>query len=329
MKIVFIFPREKPYDSQSVRKLPSGGTEKAVIFLGEAFQRLGHEVEWITTQQQLIEAEGTTPDMVITQEAELLQLFPKSKRVWWTHHFSDQPVIQRGAAYGRAFSDKVVTLSQCQQDDFKANLRMDSVKIGHGIWLEEIKQYRLAARLDSPSRDIRDPYRLIYASTPFRGLERIPELFREIRKMEPRATIAICSSMGTYGQHEQDAQYQKLFDELATIDGVELMGALNQAQLYEQYAMASIFFYPCTWPETYCLAMDEAIAHGCKPLTSNLGALRERGACKVYDSEWVTACEIIFGKHGETEMPYPYWKNEFEPKDWLDVAKQWEAQVLS
>jgi len=325
MKILFIFPREKPYDSHSVRKLPSGGTEKAVIFLGEAFQRLGHEVEWITTQQQLIEAEGTEPDAVITQEAELLQLFPNSKRVWWTHHFSDQPIIQRGAAYGRAFADKVVTLSQCQQDDFKVNLRIDSVKIGHGIWPSE-----LAIGWQ------KDPYRLIYTSTPFRGLERIPDLFPEIRKMEPRATIAICSSMGTYGHPEQDAQYQKLFDELATIDGVELLGALNQEQLYEQYAKASIFFYPCTWPETYCLAMDEAIAHYCTTITTKLGALPERQFGVAYPLDLMSNAAIccMWGTTGKLKMPD--WE-EFnhrafegqEPQDWLDVAKQWERKVLS
>lgn len=317
MKICFIFPREKPYDSLSVRELPSGGTEKAVIFLGEAFQKLGYEVEWLTTQQELLEAEGSEPDIVITQEAELLQLFPRSRKVWWTHHFSDQPIIQRSAAYGRAFADVIVTLSQCQQDDFKRNMRLDSVKIGHGVWLDEVQ------------RCYKDPYRLIYASTPFRGLELIPDLFRKIKAAEPRATIAICSSMGTYGHPEQDQQYQKLFDELSTIDGVELLGALNQKQLYLQYAKASIFFYPCTWPETYCLAMDEAIAHGCKPLTSNLGALRERGACKIYDSEWVTACEIIFGKLENEYYPYPYFNKEYVPQDWMTIAKQWEREVFT
>jgi hypothetical protein len=236
MRILFIFPRPKTYDSNTVRDFPSGGTEKTVIFLGEAFQKLGHEVQWVTTPEQLndfINFRQYEPDVVITQVAEVLQYFPHSKRVWWTHHFSDQPIIQQNAVYGRCYADQVVTLSQCHQQDFEKNLRIPSTTIGHGIWLDEV-----CRGLE------KDPYRLIYASTPFRGLGKVPTLFRAIKEREPRATISICSSMATYGEPEKDKEYQAIFDELRSIDGVELKGSLNQAELYGEFARASIFFYP-------------------------------------------------------------------------------------
>jgi len=218
MKILFIFPRPTTYDSVSVRELPSGGTEKAVIFLGEAFKKLGHEVSHITTIPELEALVSSTDrdyDAVITQEAEFLQLFPATtKKVFWSHHFADQPITRRAAPYARCFADKIVSLSSCHASDLLTSLRLDSVTIGHGVWLEEVKQYRLAAQLDSEARDIRDPYRLIYASAPFRGLERIPALFKRVQDAEPRATIAICSSMATYGadQAPEDAKYRALFD---------------------------------------------------------------------------------------------------------------------
>lgn len=316
MRVLFIFPRPNPYDSRTVRELPSGGTEKAVIFLGEALQQLGHEVEWITTPEQLGQGPQQPPEVVITQVAELFLNFPTAKKVWWTHHFSDQPVIQANAGYGRALADKVVTLSQCHAKDFRDNLRMDSVTIGHGIWPEEIAQFWGGGRKDS--------YRLIYASTPFRGLARIPELFREIKTHEPRATIAICSSMGTYGEPGKDAEYQAIFDELATIEGVELLGALNQQALYEQYARASVFFYPCTWPETYCMALDEAIAHGCVPVTTNLGALPERNmfASGLEEDMRVQPLALMDGYRRPTHS----W---ITPVLWTQIAQQWETHVLN
>lgn len=306
MKILFIFPREKHYDSKTVREQPCGGTEKATIFLGEAFQRLGHKVEWITTIEQTRQPVAT-PDVVITQEAIWLEHFPTAKKVWLCHHFSDQPIIQRNAAYGRCFADAVITLSACQQRDFKNSLRIESLVIGHGLWLDEINR-----------SGIKDPYRLIYASTPFRGLERIPELFGRIKEAEPRASIAIASSMGTYGTPEKDKEYEQLFDELRSIDGVELFGSLNQKQLYKEFARASIFFYPCIWPETYCMAMDEAIAHDCRLYVPDIGALPERLERDVKLPFWNIQYERVMA---------PVFKGR-QPKDWLDVAKQWEAEVL-
>lgn len=312
MKILLIHHHHRHYDSKIVRDEPSGGTEKAFIFLGEAFQKLGHEVKWITTTEQPIETGWA--DVVITQEALLLQHFPDSvKRIWWVHHFTDQPVIKLNSGYGRAFADKIVTLSISQQKDFRDNLKLDSVLIGHGVWLDEVVKGE------------KDPYRLIYASTPFRGLERIPELFRAIKQREPRASIAICSSMGTYGKREEDSLYLDLFNELESIDGVELKGALNQHQLYVEMAKASVFFYPCIWPETYCMVMDEAMAHGCLPVVSDLGALRERVSYGWEDTGILDNVLDIF-KLGVKEIKSHIWVKT--PIDWLEVGRQWEEEVL-
>lgn len=312
MRIVFVFPREQAYNSQSVRQKACGGTEKAVIYLGEALAELGHEIEWVTTLDQL-EQPIAAPDAVITQEAELLQRFPHTKKIWWLHHFADQPVIQRNSGYGRVFADKIVTLSQCQADEFRQALRLDSVTIGHGVWVDE---------LYTPAKD---PYRLIYASTPFRGLERIPAIFSAIKAKEPRATIAIASSMGTYGLHEQDAKYKPLFDRLAAMDGVEMLGALNQEQLYSEYSKSSVFLYPCTWRETYCLALDEAVAHSCIPVTSGLAALAERFQylmpAPTSDEHFASR---VLGVFSEPDAFRPSDK----PMNWTDIALRWEREVL-
>jgi glycosyltransferase involved in cell wall biosynthesis len=326
MRILFLYPRDTAYNSKTVREQPSGGTEKAVIFLGEALKKLGHEVYWATNPQAVAAWRGAgsevdiRPDVVIAQEAEYFEDFPLSRKVWWVHHFSDQPVIMRGAAFARAFADKIVTLSRCQQHDFSSKLRLNTVAIGHGVWLDEL--------CNAPSAPSKDPYRLIYASAPFRGLERVPALFRQIRQHEPRATIAICSSMATYGDTEahRDAEFKAVFDELATIEGVDLLGSLNQQALYREYARASIFFYPCTWPETYCLALDEAIAHGCVPVVSDIGALGERiGTGLIFSN---IDANFPFAVINWVSGYFPYPRHGDYPRDWMDVARQWEREVL-
>jgi glycosyltransferase involved in cell wall biosynthesis len=306
LKILFIFPRPTHYDSRTVRELPSGGTEKAVIFLGEALTKLGHEVVTATTPGQ--EMPGNV-DVVITQHAEFFQHYPDAKKIWWTHHFSDQPIIKEQACWARAYADTIVTLSQCHKQDFFSSVSLDSVVLPHGVWWEEIC-----------TTVAREDFRLIYDSTPFRGLERIPGLFAEIKEREPGATIAIASSMRTYGDETGDEQYKGLFDELAAMDGVELLGSLNQEQLYREYARASVFFYPCTWPETYCLALDEAIAHGCIPLVTKLGALPERANWSNFPDDFSPP---FAWKRDDSEDFKPH--EGIKPKGWIDVAKEWEA----
>lgn len=311
--ILLVHPRPEPFSAKTVREGASGGTERAFIFLAEAFERLGHEVTIATTTEQA-EAFCTQRtklyDVAIMQTAVLFELLPKqTKKIWWSHHFTDQTVSQLNAPYARIYADSIVTLSQCHHDDIKETHKLESMVIPHGFNWEE-KQ-----------TDVKDPYRLVYASAPFRGLEKIPEHFRCIKEAEPRATISICSSHAMYGTPEEDSKYQALFDELEVMDGVELKGSLNQTELYQEYAKASIFFYPCIWPETYCMAMDEAIAHGCWPVVSGLGALRERVAACVDEVSCISATvqymELI--SSGITDDCI-----SDKPKPWDEVAQQWE-----
>ncbi len=311
MKILLIHRREQSYDSKTVREQPSGGTEKCFVFLSEAFEKLGHHVELATTSEMLTTG-VVTPDVVITQEAELFEHFPSSRKVWWSHHFSDQPITVKQSPYARVYADHIVSLSQCHSDDLRVNLKLDNTIIGHGVWQSEIQKAE------------KDPYRLIYASAPFRGLERVPELFKAIKEKEPRATIAICSSMAMYGTPEEDAKFTALFEELSSIPGVELKPALNQTQLYAEYARASIFFYPCIWKETYCLALDEAIAHGCKTIVPDIGALIERTRNVPDRRVWVPCVLGAFGTPGFADN-WGLKDEKCKPKDWLDVAKEWEA----
>ena len=304
MKILFAFQAMKPYNSELVRTTSCGGTEKAATFLGEAFQQLGYEVEWARTLEEVKALSGSPADIVITQEASIFErLDPDVGKVWWVHHYADQPAVERNAAYARIYDAAVVCLSQVQADEIQRIHKMDPVVIPHGVWWSEID-------LDTP----KDPYRLIYASTPFRGLERIPTLFRAIKAQQPKATLAVCSSMSVYGQ--DDEKYKPIFDELATMDGVELLGGLNQSELYTEFAKAAILLYPCIWRETYCLALDEAVAHGCFPVVPDIGCFRER--VDTFD-DLVDASLMVLGT---------YARSEFRPEDWRDIAILWEKEVL-
>lgn len=301
---MFIVPHVQPYDSTSVREKPCGGTEKAATYLSEALTQLGEEVRLVSTWGAIEQMDVSWPDVVITQHAELFTRFgAQVEKVWWCHQATDRPFIRMGARIARLHAHHVVTLSLFHQQNFQAELGMESVAIGYGVWRNEVA-----------SSDQRDPGRMIFASVPQRGLDMVPALFEEIRAQEPEATIAICSSNATWGMPEQDDPFITLFDELRQMPGVEVLGSLPQAQLFQQFARAALFFYPSTYVETYCLAMSEAMAHGCFPIVTDIGALPER---------WVPADALVRQTVQAVRRARRRKLHVTAPPDWLEIAERW------
>lgn len=315
MRLLFMFLRENIYTSESVRQYPSGGTEKTTIFLAEALHKMGHEVFIASTWHEYEFYRTQNFDVVIAQDARLFPDFKSAKRVWWLHQPADNPYIHQRYQFAKMFADQVVTLSQFQHDSFLHHLNIESTIIGHGLWYHELAQ---------PVEKI--PYSLIYSTIPYRGMHLLPEIFRKVKAFQPQATLAICSSMALYGYPEQDAQYQHIFAELAQIEGVTLHGALNQAQLYEQYAKTAVHVYPCIQAESYALVLDEALAHGCIPAIYDIGAMPERfPPCGKSPDDIVEFIRFLFD---QPHLTLEHWTKRFRPKDWMTIASEWNELVL-
>lgn len=312
MKILILSPYKRYFDAETVRQLPSGGTEKSAAFLGEAFTRLGHEVQCVTRLEDMEASVLFQPDVVIGQVANFFEVFPQAYKVWWTHNFSDQSIIKGHINAARQYADQIITLSESHQQEFQANLNVESTVIGHGVWLNEIHPH-----------GEKIPHKLLYCSNPHRGLELIPQIFQIIQGLCPSATLSVCSSMQTYDRPEEDAQYRALFETLSAMPGVILHGSMNQNQLYQEMATASHFFYPCKFGETYCIAMDEALAHGCIPAVMEIG-------CRGSLSERVPTYSIdrLMEMIQMIVSPQPVVLPVTAPKDWMDIAREWEQKVL-
>ena len=315
MRILFIFMRENAFNSESVRRLPCGGTEKTTVFLAEALRKIGHEVVIASTWDEYTACKSQIFDVVITQEARLFPEFMHSKRVWWLHQPADNPYIHQRFQFAKMFADQVVTLSQFQHDSFLKHLNIESTIIGHGLWYGELAK---------PVPKV--PYSMIYSTIPYRGLHLLPEIFRKVKAFQPQATLSVCSSMALYGYPEQDQQYRYLFEELAQLEGVTLYGALNQEQLYEQYAKSAVLVYPCVQAESYAVVLDEALAHGCIPAIYDIGAMPERfPPVGNAPDDIVEYLRFLFD---QPHLTLEHWTKRFRPKDWITIASEWNELVL-
>ena len=121
--------------------------------------------------------------------------------------------------------------------------------------------------------------KLIYASTPFRGLEVLLDAFEMLNK--DNVELDIYSSTLMYGSGYQAAYanlYEDLFNRARSMKNVNYHGYADNDTVRKAMQNAHILAYPSIFEETSCMVMLEAGAAGCSLVTTNLGALLETGS---------------------------------------------------
>lgn len=127
----------------------------------------------------------------------------------------------------------------------------------------------------------RNPKRLMYASSPDRGLLLILENWFRIRERVPDAELHVF-----YGFHNMEViialngkgdwryEYQLQLQALLQQPGVVWHDRVGQSELWKEWAASAIWFYPTEFPETSCITSMEAQACGAIPVTTEFWALK-------------------------------------------------------
>jgi glycosyltransferase involved in cell wall biosynthesis len=126
--------------------------------------------------------------------------------------------------------------------------------------------------------DHNDKLRLIYYSTPHRGLELLVPVFEDLYSKHNNIHLDVYSSFGLYGWEERDKQYESLFQKCKDHPGISYHGSVPNSQIRSALKKSHILAYPSIWPETSCLVLIEAMSAGLACVHSNLAALPETSA---------------------------------------------------
>jgi protein O-GlcNAc transferase len=111
---------------------------------------------------------------------------------------------------------------------------------------------------------------MTYCSIPWRGLDLLVPIFKQIKEKYEDARLEIFSGLNIY-QQKDDNKY----DEFKNMSGVTHNYGIGQEKLAEELFNIEYLTYPNTFQETSCITALQAMACGCIVITSNLGALRE------------------------------------------------------
>lgn len=200
--------------------------------------------------------------------------FKDGYNIHWQHQLHDQPSVQ--LLKNKTVLDNIncivfVSYYQKQQFEFFLNVPYEkSVVIRNGIYPH------------GPIKKKNDVIRLVYASTPFRGLDILLLAYDMMMKRSPDLPVHldVFSDMKLYGDGYSNAGYEHLYDYANNLPNVSYHGVVPNSQLREHFKDMNILAYPNTWEETSCHVAIEAMNAGVIPLVTSIGALPE--TCSVY-----------------------------------------------
>lgn len=159
-------------------------------------------------------------------------------------------------------------------------------------------------------------YRLIYFSSPSRGLDVLLDIFPRIRRRFKEAELHIFSDYEFYGQQKGDGarEHPEVYKKLNQ-PGVYSFGNVKRDKMAEQVQKAYVMAYPTNFRETSCMAVIEAQAAGTPPVTSRLAALTE------------TVQDGVTGRlvHGNAESFFYKWRYLNTISDLFANEDKWKA----
>jgi UDP-glucose:(glucosyl)LPS alpha-1,2-glucosyltransferase len=211
---------------------------------------------------QFVSEELTSKFQIIASRVRKLD--PKKKKILWLHDLHGDPEVQHLADGGWEKFDKLVFVSHWQQQMYNAYL---GVPFSAGTVLKNaivpIEEH------DKP----KDKLRLIYFSTPHRGLDILYAVFEQIAKEHPNVELNVFSSFRLYGWPDRDKPYQDIFMKMKQHPQINYHKSVSNERIREELKRSHILAYPSTWVETSCLVLIEAMSAGLMCVHSSLGAL--------------------------------------------------------
>lgn len=275
-------PGVEPWDSTSLERGLTG-SEEAVVHMAKQLAQLGYQVtvwgdppegssdtspEANPRYRPLSADRGERIDCAIAwRNPRMAQVLKKraNKVCLWPH---DPCSALQPQEEIEAF-DEVLWLSHWQRLQWcsvnPAYQKFQKI-YGNGVALEQFKTVQ-------PKKN---PYSCIYASNYGQGLEVLLDCWPMIHRLYPDATLDIYYGWQHWGflTQEKEDKLKSQIQRLST-KGVREHGRVGHSKLHRAFEEASVWTYPCTGVETFCITALKAQLAGCLPVIIEGSGLQE------------------------------------------------------
>lgn len=191
-------------------------------------------------------------------------------RVFWCHDLPEDPESKKFR--DSSWRDKY------HKFVFISNWQYQRYQLMHGLPSDE-KNVVLESGIEPAPESCfdkdKEQIRIVYTSTPQRGLEILVPVFDLLSKTHDNIHLDVFSSFKIYGWDDADKSFEPLYDQIRNHPKMTYHGFVPNEQLKEHLNKSHIFAYPSLWYETSCRAMLEAMSAGLVCVHPNLAALPE------------------------------------------------------
>ncbi len=309
-----------------------GGSEEAIVYLTPQLAKLGYAVTVYGEIDEPFSKDGVTwlpwnyidkrdefNTLVIWRMPQFVSQFKAKKLFVDMHDQMPKDVV-------KPYKDAIYLFKSQYHKDFYPNIENFAV-IPNGIDVSQFKDTK------------KKPYSVIYPSAYYRGLETLVDLWPEVKKQVPEATLDIYYGWESWLKLEgENAFYNRMVEKLETAKelGVTEHGRVDHKTLAKKYAESKVWAYPTEFPEIFCITAVKANLAGCKPVITDVAALKETGGPQasvissdtIYSNEYAREkfvtklVEALKSEHDATEQ-----KKWAKAYDWSNVAKLWKEQI--
>lgn len=187
----------------------------------------------------------------------------------------------------------------------------------------------------------KDEIRLIYTSTPQRGLELLIPVFEELAKHHDNIVLDVFSSYKIYGWEDADKQFEPLYERCRQHPKINYHGFAPNSVVREHVQKAHIHAYPSIWLECNSKSLIEAMSAGALCVHPNYGGLADTAgqltAMYNWDSNPNTHANIFYQHlnhaikivNEESTQNYLQFVKQYADNrfNWNKIATQWTAML--
>lgn len=291
LRVLFIDPDcPAAYTHESLQQKPMGGTEATIIRVTEGLALLGHQVtvaqgarsqhekspngvEYSPFRLAEVGTLQQNTDAVVTLNTPKLlrkirKAYPEAMLYLWMHCFPGKRRKKMINKYVVEADARIISVSETLKKHLEACLRQYPTYGRHsrtaGLQARVQTIYNPVDDQLQPNGKMTDSCKLVFFSSPHKGLDQVLKAFAALRKQCP--AMRLCLASPGYWPFPPN-----LDDE-----SVEILGTLSHAEVIEHVREAFCVFYPQSFfKETFGLVFAEANAVGTPVLTHPQGAAVE------------------------------------------------------
>lgn len=182
------------------------------------------------------------------------------------------------------------------------------------------------------------PGKVVFSSSPDRGLEKAIEIMDKVVEKIPFATLHIyygLDNMQKIGKTDEAKNYLKLINSRPYI---KYQGNITQTELTKELNTAEVWLYPTSFLETFCITALEMLSAKVYPIIrGEWGAVQDtilscsgQKSVMVYEKEDFKESLNTYVNHVTEAIEKKLWQTiEVDPKaaSWEEVAKEWISDL--